>query len=57
MLVLVLVLMQMRMLMLMVVQLLSQVGRSAETAPVKKPVVQLPPQHVLVCMGRSFRGE
>lgn len=52
---LVLMLMQMGVLMLMVVQLLAQVGRGryrAETAPVKKPIVQLTPQHVLV-----FRGE
>lgn len=55
MLMLVLMLMQMGVLMLMVVQLLAQVGRGryrAETTPVKKPIVQLTPQHVLV-----FRGE
>lgn len=51
---LVLMLMQMGVLMLMVMQFLAQVGRRinrAETTPVKKPIVQLAPQHVLVFCG------
>lgn len=54
MLMLVLMLMQMGVLVLMVMQLLAQVGRCrnrTETAPVKKPIVQLAPQHVLVFCG------